>query len=177
VLGQEDRGAPFLVEPAQEPDELVARHGIELGGGLVEHDQGRATGERGRQRDALELAARELVRRPVEQMGDAQGQRRLLHPACRRSGTLSAVLERERELGAHRPHNDLRLGILEERAALRRQLPRSVVAGVQAGRHDLAGVLAAVEVRHQPARRPQQRRLSRSRQPAHHDQLSLLDRQ
>ena len=37
VLGHHHRGAPVLVQAPELPDELVARHGVELRGGLVEH--------------------------------------------------------------------------------------------------------------------------------------------
>ena len=36
VLRHDDRGSPVLVEPPQLPDELVAGHGVELGGRLVQ---------------------------------------------------------------------------------------------------------------------------------------------
>ena len=39
VFGQKDRDPPLLVEAAEEPDELVARYRVELGGWLVEEDE------------------------------------------------------------------------------------------------------------------------------------------
>ena len=56
VLGQDDRRAPFLVEPPQQPDELVAGDRVELGGRLVEQHQPRAA--RRAPRPARRAAAR-----------------------------------------------------------------------------------------------------------------------
>ena len=103
MLGEHDRGPPLLVEPAQHAEQLVARDGIELRGRLVEQHEPRAAGERRAERHALELAARELVRRAVEQRRDAERERRLLHPARDRGGRQPAVLEREGELAATVP--------------------------------------------------------------------------
>ena len=95
VLGEHDRRAPLLVEPAQQPDQLVAGDRVELRGRLVEQHERRAPGERGAERDALQLAAGELVRRAVEQVGDAERERRLLDPARDGRGGQPAVLERK----------------------------------------------------------------------------------
>ena len=54
---------------------------VELRGGLVEQHHRRAAGERGAERDALLLAAGELVRGAVEQRVDAERERDLLDPA------------------------------------------------------------------------------------------------
>jgi hypothetical protein len=63
VLGEHDGGPPLLVEPPQQPDELVAGDRVELRGRLVEEHEPRAAGERGAERDALQLAAGQLARR------------------------------------------------------------------------------------------------------------------
>ena len=81
VLGQQHRRPPLLVQPAQQPDELVARDRVELRGGLVQHEQRRLAGDRRRQRDPLQLAARERVGAAVEQVRDAELERRLLDRA------------------------------------------------------------------------------------------------
>ena len=135
VLGEHDRGPPLLVDAAQDAEQLVAGDGVELGGRLVEQQQPRPPGQRRAERDALELAAGQLVRRAVEQPGDAERERGLLHPARDRRRAPAAVLERERELGAHRAHHDLRLGVLEQRAGDRGQLGRAVLARVEAAGH------------------------------------------
>ena len=82
VLGEQDRRPPLLVEPPQQPDQLVAGDGVELRGRLVEQHQPRAARQRRAERDALQLAAADSsVRRPVQQVRDPERERRLLHPA------------------------------------------------------------------------------------------------
>ena len=93
---------------------------------------------------------------------DAERERGLLHPARDRRRAPAAVLERERELGAHGAHHDLRLRVLEQRPGDGGQLGRAVLARVEPARHQPPGELAAVEVRDEPGRRAQQRRLARA---------------
>ena len=160
MLDEHDRRPPLLVEPAQQPDELVAGDRVELRGRLVEQHEPRPPGERRAERDALQLAAGQLVRRAVEQLLDAERERRLLHPARDRARPCAAVLEPEGELGAHRPEHDLRLGVLEQRPGHRGELRRAVLARVEPAGDDAARELAAVEVRHEPAGGAQERRLA-----------------
>ena len=70
------------------------------------------------------------------------------------------MLERQLELGPHAAHHHLRLGLLEDGAAHRGQLARPVLAHVEAADVERAARLAAVEVRHEPAERAQERRLA-----------------
>jgi hypothetical protein len=156
VLRQHDRRAPLLVEPAQHAEQLVPSDRVELGRRLVEEHETRPPGQRGAQRHALQLAAGQLVRRAVEQVGDPQRERGLLHPARHRRGLEAAVLQREGQLRPDRAHDDLGLRLLEQRAGHRRQVGRTVRAHVQAADLQPAGELAAVEVRHQAGRRLQQ---------------------
>ena len=177
VLGEQHRRPPLLVDAPQHAEQLVARDGVELRGRLVEQQQLRAAGERGAERDPLQLAAGELVGRAVQQPGDPERERRLLHPARDRGRREPAVLERERELRAHRAHQHLRLGVLQQRARDRGQLARAVLARVEPGAAQPAGEHAAVEVRHQPAGGAQQRRLARARAAGDDDELARLDGQ
>src|SRR5439155_892283 len=62
MLGQDYRHPPFLVQPPQQPDQLVAGHRVELRGGLIEKDEARAQHQRGGERDPLKLAARQRIR-------------------------------------------------------------------------------------------------------------------
>ena len=131
VLGEHDRRPPLLVEAPQDAEQLVAGDGVELRGRLVEQDERRAGRERGAERDALQLAAGELGGRAVEQLGDAERERGLLDPARDGRRREAGVLEREGELGAHRAEDDLRLGLLEERAGDRGEVGRPVLARVE----------------------------------------------
>ena len=62
-----DHHAPPVTRTLAEFVAGVARDGIELGGRLVEQDDPRAPGQRGAERDALQLAAGELVGRAVQE--------------------------------------------------------------------------------------------------------------
>src|SRR5437868_15421329 len=109
MLGQQDRRLPLLVEPAQETDQLVPRDRVKLGGGLVQEDDPWPAGKRRAKSHALLLAAREVVSRAIEQRVYAERERHLLDAASHRRGAVSAALERERQLGPHRAHHQLRL--------------------------------------------------------------------
>ncbi len=175
MLDQQYRRVGLLVEPAQLPDQLVARHGVQLRGRLVEQDQRRARDERGGERDPLQLAAGQLAGGAVQQVTDPEGQRGLLHPARDAAGAAGAqVLERQRELGADRVHDDLRLGILQQRAGHGADRGRGVIACVQSADDHVARKAAAVEVRDETGGGAQQRRLARPRQP--HDDAELTGR-
>jgi hypothetical protein len=105
------------------------------------------------------------MRRAVEQRGDPERERGLLHPARDRRRAVAAVLEREGQLGAHRVQDDLRLGVLQQRAGDRGEVGGAVLARVEAADDDPAAELAAVEVRDQPGRGPGDGRLAGGRQP------------
>ncbi len=169
MLREHDRRLPLLVQPSQQADQLVAGDGVELRGGLVEQHQLRPARERRAERDALLLAAGELVRGAVEQRVDPERERDLLDPARDRRVALAAAFERERELGADGAHHELRLGVLEQHARVAAEVRGAVLARVEAGERDRAGERAAVEMRHEPAGRMQERRLAvagQSRQQA-----------
>ena len=174
MVREQDRSVPLLVEAAEQRQQLVAGDGIELRGRLVQDGERRPAGQGGGQRHALELAAGELVGGPVQQGRDPEGQGRLLDAARDGRGRLTAVLQGKGELGAHRAHDHLGLGILEQRPHARRQLAGPVLAHVHAGHRGVTADLAAVHVRHQAAGHPQQRRLPRSRRPGQQHQLPGL---
>jgi hypothetical protein len=109
---------------------------------------------------ALQLAARERVRAPREQVPDAQRERRLLHRARHGGRRRAPVLEPERDLGAHSPHHHLRLRVLEQRSADRGEVAGAVIAHRHAAHRELARGCAAVEVRHEPGGSTQQRGLA-----------------
>ncbi len=73
-------------------------------------------GECRAERDTLLLATRELVRGAIQQRVDAEREGHLLHAPRDGPGAVAAALQRERELGAHRAHHELRLGVLEQHA-------------------------------------------------------------
>ena len=125
----------------------------------------------------MELAARERLDSTVEQLSDAERQRHLLHAARHAGRWLASVLERQRDLGMHAAHDHLCLGVLQQRAAGGCQVARPMFADAQARHTQLAGGLAAVEVRDEPARRPQQGRLARAGLAAYEAKLARLERE
>lgn len=177
MLAEDDGGPPLLVQPPQQPDELVARDRIELRRRLVEQHERRPSRDRRTERNALQLAAAQLGRRPVEQRLDAEREGDLLDAAGDSRRAEATVLEREGELAADGAEDDLRLGILEEGAGDRGDVARPVLAGVEPGDADGPGEVSAVEVGHEPARGAQQRRLAGRGQPGEHDELPRLDGQ
>ena len=172
VLGEQDRDPPLLVEPAQQPDQLVAGDRVELGGRLVEQDQARAGDQRRGERDPLQLAAGEGVDGALEQVRDREGQGDLLDRAGAGGGRVAAHLQRQPDLGRDRGRDDLGLGVLGEVADDRGQLAGAGGDRVDAGDLDPALDLAAVEVRARgrrrraagsTCRRPSGRRAGRTR--------------
>ena len=122
MLGEQDRRPPLLVEPAQQPEQLVARDRIELRGRLVEREQPRAAGERGAERDALELAARERACAPIEQRARCRARAppprpRALSRRHRTRGSRAGTRARRAAV----PITHLRLRVLEERADVARR--------------------------------------------------------
>src|SRR5207253_5101491 len=99
VFGEEHSHAPLLVEAAQQPDQLVAGDGVELGGGLVEEDQTRPGDQGGGDGGALQLTAGEGVDGAPEQVRDSQGEGDLLDGAGAVGGLVAAHLQRLLDLG------------------------------------------------------------------------------
>ena len=175
MLGQQDRRLPLLVQAAQQSDQLIAGHGVELRGRLIQEDHRRAARERRTERHALLLAAGELMHRAVEQRVDPQRERDLLHPARDGALVVPATLERESQLRAHGARHELGLGVLEQGARDGAELGGPPLAGVHAGKSDRAGEASAVKVRDQTTGGAQQRRLAVAGQAREQAQLSGLD--
>ena len=76
---------------------------------------------------------------------------------------------------AHRGRDHLGLGVLGDQADARRRAPPGRLADVEAGHRDRAPTLASVEVRHEAAAGPQQRRLARPRATREDHELPLRD--
>ena len=73
IVGDRHHGLAVLVDQfAQHLEHLLAGLGIERAGRLVGEDDRRLVGERARHRDALALAAGQLVRPLVHVIGEAE---------------------------------------------------------------------------------------------------------
>ena len=90
------------------------------------------------------------------------------------AGGDAEVLEPERDLVRGDRHHDLVLRILEDGRDRAGELGRARAAGVEPGDDDPAREAAAVEVRHEPGERAQQRRLPGARRAEERDDLSRL---
>ena len=123
----------------------------------------------------MELAAGQLARRPLQQRVDRKSERDLLDGTGDGGRGKAAVLERERELGADRPHHDLRLGVLEERADGAGDRSRALVAGVEAGDRHRTLDLTPVEVRNETADGAQECRLPEPGRTGEDDDLARSD--
>src|SRR6185503_2899766 len=62
VRHHDDRLAQVVVQPLEQPEDLLGGRAVEIAGGLVGDDQRRVRDQRTRDRDALLLPARKLVR-------------------------------------------------------------------------------------------------------------------
>ena len=148
---------------------------IELRGRLVEQEKPRLERERRGETDALQLPARELDGSPRCQVRSANLAKRRLDARPDRLRRHSEVLEAERDLVLDPHHHDLVLGILEDRRHRPRELGGAGRAGVPAVHLDPTREPAAMEVRHEPGQRPQQRRLAAAGGPEQRHHLTLVE--
>jgi hypothetical protein len=136
-----------------------------------------STSQRRGERHPLKLPAGERVGGALEQTVDRERQGDLLDGPSPRGRPDAAQLERQLDLGSHRGADHLGLGLLGDQAHHLGELGRAVRRGVEAGDLDLPLDGSAMEVRHEAARRPQQRRLARPGPAGHHDELTGFDPQ
>ena len=159
VLGEHD-GRP---EPLDGVEEERGGFGIELRGRLVEQQQLRLERERRREADPLQLAAGELDRLPPPEVQRVHRRERALDPRPdlgrrRRRDSRARTRPRSRRSSSRPGPPDPG----RPSRPCRRARPGGC-ARVEAGDDDAAREAAAVEMRHEPGERAQQRRLARSR--------------
>ena len=142
------------VEPLDGVEERIRRGRVDLRRRLVEQEQARLERERRRERDALQLAARQLGGPALGEVPGADQLQRLVDPRPDVGRRDADVLEAERDLVRDLRHHDLVLRILEDRRDVAGKLGRARLARVAAGHDDAPRERAAVEVRHEarPAR-------------------------
>src|SRR5262245_61049486 len=95
VVRDQDDGDPPNLEPVDEGEDVGARGGVEVAGGLVGEEQAGALHEGARERDALLLAAGELARSVREARGETDGLERLGRAAAALLAGHAGVEERE----------------------------------------------------------------------------------
>ena len=158
VVGHVDDGRlEALVEPRDLGAGLDAQLGVEVGERLVHQEDGRLADDRPTERDALALAAGQLLRLAIEQLLELDRLGRLVDPALDLGLGDLAQLEPEGEVVAHRHVRVERVALEDHRdvAILGRHVVDDAIADaegaagdlLEAGDHPQAGRLAA-------ARRP-----------------------
>src|SRR3954470_4321126 len=162
-------GAVDAVEELHDPDRGV---GVEVAGRLVTDEQRRGVDERARDRDALLLAARQLVRERVRLVREADHREHLRHLLANRRAALALHLERVGDvLGGVAVRQQLE--VLEDAAdvaAQQRHLAARQPREVAPADHDPA--VGRLELLQQ---QPDQRRLAGSRRADDEDELALVD--
>src|SRR6266545_2044827 len=171
LLGKDDRGA----EVAGQIEERLSTLGIKLRGGLVEEQQGGLERESRGQTDALELTGRERLGATVGELDGADGLERDEGAREDLRRRRAEVLEPEGNLVPDPAENDLILRVLEERGDDAGELGGVSDPRVEAGDLHSPGEAAAVEVRHEPRERAEQRRLARAGGPEERYHLARLD--
>ena len=158
-----------------EVEELLARHGVEPGHRLVQHEDARLHGQHARERHAALLAARQLEGALVAQLGDVEAHafQSGFHAAINLVGGKPQVAGAERHVLAHGGGEQLVLGILEHE-------PHLAAAGL---RRALVGQILPVQ-QHAPARGMHEAvhvldegALAASRMPGDAEELAVVQRE
>jgi len=169
VVGDEDAGhVDLVVQPAQPAAQLLADLGVERAEGLVEQQHLGLDGQGAGQRDALALAARELVRVALGQRLELDQAQQVQHAAA------DLRIGRPHRLGAHAQAEG---DVLEDRQVAEQRVVLEDEAHAAVAHVGVGGVLAvevhAAAVGHlEPGDDAQQRGLARTRGPQQRDQLA-----
>ena len=175
LLGQHDRRTVVLVQAPQLRQQLLGGNRVQLRGGLVQQQQAGPCRKRRSKRDALKLTAGQGPDGALEQIGDAECERRFLDRARERRAAHAAALERQLDLRAHAVHHGLRLRVLEHEGDRVGELPGPLVARVAPPHAHVTCKRPAEEVGRETAGGPQQRRLAAARAARKHDHLPLAE--
>jgi len=175
MLGQHHGDVPLPVQAHQRAEEGVRRLGIQLRGGLVQHQDGRAERQRRGERDALLLPAGQVVHQPLAQGEQIQPGQRFVHALVHLLRRHAPLLQRQGDLLLDALDDELRLRILEDQAHPAGQHRRPFAEGVVPGDAHGAGTATAGEVRHQAVQRAQQRGLAGARASSHQHEFSRAD--
>ena len=171
-MGHEDGGVAGLVVDLAEPlAELLADLRVEGAEGLVEEEDARFDRERAGERDALALAAGELLRIALVEARELDEVEELHRAAAdflaRRPGLARADLEAERDVLEHRHVAEERVGLEDEAdVAVLHGLRRCVLVAEE----DAAGGR-----RLEAGDEAEERGLARARGAEERDQLARLD--
>ena len=127
VVRRADDRLPGPMQLDHEVEKPVLRARVERRGRLVEQQNVRVRHEHGGDRDALLLAAGELIRRPLGELGDVE-EREHVVDAPFDLGAFEPEVERsERHFVAHGRREELGVGALEHEADTRSERARELV--------------------------------------------------
>ena len=113
VVGDHEHGD---VERAQDVGELAPRRRVEVRRRLVEHEDLGSHREHGRDGDPPALAEGQVVRRPVGEVAHPDAVERLDDARVELGAAQAEVGRPERHVVAHRRHEQLVVGVLEDDA-------------------------------------------------------------
>jgi len=178
VVRREHHRAPRRLPLGQDVEQPHLAAGVEVVGGLVEKEDARLHRDHRPDRDPLLLTAGQRVRRPIEQLVEAE-RLRCLGDALAHLRLRQAELQRaERQLVEHARAKQLDVGLLEHEPDLRAELASEggLLQGVFRERpaERLDGPLRRED---EAVEHLQQRRLARAVGPDYRDVLSLVDRE
>ncbi len=148
IVGDQDDGD---VEPPEDMGELASRSRIEVGRGLVEHEHVGIHRQHRRQCDSSALAEAEVVWGAVGVVVHADCAERRGNPSVELVAGDSEVGRTERHVLAHRGHEELVVGVLEDDPHSPTDLAEVRLGHGQAADADVAllGCVDAVEVQDQ----------------------------
>ena len=160
------------VDAREQFHELPPRAGVQVGRGLVEHQQLRSHRQHGRDGDAATLALRQLVRRTVDRVIHAHGGECVGDPRLDLGPRQLHVERSKRHVLSHRRHEELVVRVLEHQPDASAKFGQRLLADVQAGdlQRSAAGGQQTVEVEHE-------RGLARAIRTEDRNALTMLDTQ
>jgi hypothetical protein len=174
VFGQHHRDAEVVHEAGHGGEHLLGRGGIERRGGLVENEHARMSGEHRTDRDALLLAAGQLVQGSRAELGQAEEVEGLLDALAHHLRRHGQLLHAVGQLLLDGVCDEPGQRILPDDPDDVGELARRVLCGRPAVDGDPAGQRSAGEVRNQAVDGPEQRRLARPGAPDDEAQLALV---
>ena len=177
VLGEHHRHAAVAVDAHGQRQQLLGGDRVELARGLVQEQDRLPHRQHRGDRHPLLLAARKHRRRPSRDRRGAHRGEGLACPHRDLARRVAEVLEPECGLAVGPLHHELGLGVLEDEPRMPGQLARPVIARVESGHDHPPAQLAAVEVRCEAERGPQERRLARAGAADEQHELARLDLQ
>ena len=147
VLDDDESVSPVGGQPAQQSEEFHGGVGIEIGGGLVEHQHPRAHGQHRGDGDPLLFAPRQGAQEPLPEAGQSDGFQRIVDGRLHLERRPAKVLQAEGDLILNGERAELGVGILKDQAGLLGQQMHRGVPHHQPRHHDLARVVALDEMR------------------------------